>query len=152
MSFPRLISVATAVVFLPGLALSATCLTYAPTTFPDTGTCVNAQAHTSVGATFNIGNPTYGPSSVSVLAGQTDLDAHASAFAGPGLLRLSAFASDGGSDVTSVASARAQAGFSDMGRIGLPGAKLGDPVHGTVTVAIGGVRPAMPELDRLIRI
>lgn len=152
----RMPIVLAATILLPGAAMSATCLTYQPRVFPDTGTCVNAEAFVFSGgaAVTNIGTPVYGPSSVDVVAGLPDLGARASAFAGPGILRLTAHTFDSGSDRTDFASARAQAGFADLGRIVLPGADAGDPVTGFVTLAItgtatdhAGIGPAYPHLN-----
>jgi hypothetical protein len=145
MSFHYLFGVTAIASIVPGLAISATCLAYAPTTFPDMGTCVSVSAFTVDGGVVTIGSPspptggsTPGPSATSALAGGAGLEARASASADAGLLRLTATTSDySGSDGSS-ASARAAAGFADLGEIVLPGAKAGDLVHGTVKVAISG--------------
>ena len=145
MSFRYIVGAAVLAASLPQLALSATCLPYAPTSFPATGTCVSVSAVTISGSVATVGvpspplgGPSSGPSASSVLAGGVGVEAKASASASGGLVRLTAFASDGGGDATSSASDRAAAGFSDLGPILLPGALPGAPIHGMVTMEIDG--------------
>ena len=138
----------------PGVAPAATCLAYAPTTFPDTGICVSASAVVISNSVAVVGSPSNGVNSTASLAAGVGVEAKSVAFADAGVVKLTAQASDGGGDASSSASARAAAGFSDIGAITSTSGKAGDPVSGIVKLAItgshtdhAGLGPAFPHLN-----